>query len=270
MENDLALENSPPRPLYSKQPLVEPVVEPEKKQRIKLWVAWFLCIVALVVDIIELVLFYLGDGLLVGLIGEIVAIGASFVFWVWFLILGVSYSSNTKRFMSSIVTYVLELIPALDGIPFWFFWTMGMALIITLTRMEDRGQEPTISGALGRMFAWTNPITMFLYLPIQKYKDVKRRKRQKKEREKEALEIAENPENEEEIKQKYAKRAKKAKIKELNPVERTEHKFFKITPEGVSLREGKNINDFKSKIGEINKNLPQTRENNVLNLKKPS
>lgn len=261
-------------PFYSKRPApVLSRVDPEQKQRVKLWMGWCLIITALVVDVAELGLSYTGVGIFFAFI---LSIGAGFVFWLWFLVLGVTYSSNTKTFATSIVTYLAELIPGLDIVPFWFAWTVGMLLIVTLTRMEDRGEEPTILGALGRIFTWAGgPVTIAIRYPFQKFGDVRRSRRIKREYEKEMEEILENPEMEEEIKEKYAKRERRFRRRELNPAERLERRFFQVGKDGVSLREGKNIGEAREafdQFGQKQKGLAEKKAgevSNTLNLKIP-
>jgi len=237
----------------------------EKKQRIKLWMAWIMLISALVVDLIELGLTYTGIGII---FAELLAICASLVFWIWFLVLGVSYSSNTKRFMTSIIMYIGELVPGLDAVPFWFLWTFGMLFIIMLTRMEDRGEEPTILGAFKRIGAWASvPAGVGIPLVLNiKHHDMQRVKRQKTEREHRNLEIAENPDNADEIKAKYAKRERIFKRKELSRPERLERRFFKVGKEGVSLREGRTIDEAKESFSKFGQKQT-SKYNNVLDLK---
>jgi len=252
-------EEAPERlPYYSRRPPARIEVEPERRQRIKLWMAWCLMIAAIVVDLVELI----GGYISFEIIASGVGIAAAAAFGFWFNILQVPYSGNTKRFVVSIVMNMGEVIPGLDAMPFWFLWSVGMLLIITLTRMEDRGEEPTILGALRRITVWTSP-TALISVPLQKRRDVQRRHRQLKERQREAVEIAENPDRIAEIKQKYALRKQKFKMKELGRLEKTEHSFFKIGKEGVSLREGKTREEAKEAFGQ----LAQEKKGNILDLK---
>jgi hypothetical protein len=136
----------------------------ERKERIKIWMGWALIITALCVDLIEL----LGGYISFELIGTFAGFIASFVFWVWFLILGVPYSSNTKRFAMALITNVGEVIPGLDAIPFWFLWTAGMIIIVGMVRMEDKGENPTILGGIREgltVLSVSNPVT-FVALTI--------------------------------------------------------------------------------------------------------
>jgi len=138
----------------NRQPLrreVRPIPqEPEKrKMRIKMWMGWMLIIAAIIFDVVEL----LGGYISAEIIAAIVGIIGSFVFWVWFLILGVPYSSNTKKFGVSIVMNIAEVIPGFDAIPFWFFWTLGMVIIVGMVRMEDKGEKPSIIGGFFEGFA---------------------------------------------------------------------------------------------------------------------
>lgn len=133
--------------------------EIEHKQRIKWWMGWALILTALCVDLLELLLVDTGlDLIAFGSFGTILSIGASFGFWVWFLNLGVTYSSNTKRYVATLITNIGEIIPGLDILQIWFLWTIGMWIIVGMVRMEDKGKEPSIIGAFWEMFSIGSPI----------------------------------------------------------------------------------------------------------------
>lgn len=124
---------------------------------------WALIISAICVDAIEL----LGGYLSFEIIAIVVGFLASFVFWVWFLILGVPYSSNTKRFMMTIITNLGENIPFLDAIPYYFLWTLGMIIIVGMVKMEDRGEKPSYLGGLIEGLASTpSPVAAALLKPL--------------------------------------------------------------------------------------------------------
>ncbi len=131
------------------------------EQRIKIWMAWALIISALLTDLAEMFITWLGIIFVGGLISEIIAFVATVAFGVWFLILGVPFTSNTKKLTLSIVTIIVELIPGFDAVPVLAFgWTIGMVITIGMTRMEDKGEEPSITGGLleGLGITMLNPL----------------------------------------------------------------------------------------------------------------
>ncbi len=139
----------------------------QKQQRIKIWMAWLLITAAIFLDIVEIILEWLGIGLLG--VNALITICASTVFWIWFLSLGVTYSSNTKKFGTAFIQGVLEIIPGQDAtIILSFAWTIGMILIVGMTRMEDKGEEPSISGGLleGLGVFTSNPLFIVGNLPM--------------------------------------------------------------------------------------------------------
>lgn len=276
MDNDLTYqEESPTRvPYYAKRPAPQlPEVDTETHYRVKLWMAWFLVMAAFLLDIFELIFTYfsLGAG------SFVLGIAGSALFGIWFLTLGVSYTSNTKMFVTSLLMNVGEIIPLADAQPWWFLWTFGMIIIINLTRMEDRGEEPTIFGALKRIVAWGSVVSGvgILGVAILRRGDKKRRERLGREKQQEMLEIMQNPEMEEEIRAKYQRRAERLKRKEMNPAERLEKKFFQVDKEGVSLRAGKNIGEAKEAFAKFGQKQAQNAQklgqnsSNLLNLRKP-
>ncbi|KKQ77633.1 MAG: hypothetical protein A3A96_03135 [Candidatus Zambryskibacteria bacterium RIFCSPLOWO2_01_FULL_39_39] len=130
-----------------------------RKMRIKIWMGWALIISAICVDLVELLGGYISFEIIATIVGWV----ASFVFWVWFLILGVPYSSNTKKFVMAIIMNLLEIIPGLDAIPVWFLWTLGMVTIVGMVRMEDKGEKPSIIGGFLEGFALAetlNPVAL--------------------------------------------------------------------------------------------------------------
>lgn len=276
MDNDLTYqEESPTRvPYYAKRPAPQlPEVDTETHYRVKLWMAWFLVMAAFLLDIFELIFTYfsLGAG------SFVLGIAGSALFGIWFLTLGVSYTSNTKMFVTSLLMNVGEIIPLADAQPWWFLWTFGMIIIINLTRMEDRGEEPTIFGALKRIVVWGSVTSGVGILGVAMLRrgDKKRRERLGREKQQEMLEIMQNPEMEEEIRAKYQRRAERLKRKEMNPAERLEKKFFQVGKEGVSLRAGKNIGEAKEAFAKFGQKQAQNAQKlgqnsgNLLNLRKP-
>lgn len=276
MDNDLTYqEESPTRvPYYAKRPAPQlPEVDTETHYRVKLWMAWFLVMAAFLLDIFELIFTYYSLG-----VGSFVlGIAGSALFGIWFLTLGVSYTSNTKMFFTSLLMNVGEIIPLADAQPWWFLWTFGMIIIINLTRMEDRGEEPTIFGALKRIVVWGSVTSGVGILGVAMLRrgDKKRRERLGREKQQEMIEIMQNPEMEEEIRAKYQRRAERLKRKEMNPAERLEKKFFQVGKEGVSLRAGKNIGEAKEAFAKFGQKQAQNAQklgqnsSNLLNLRKP-
>ncbi|OHA94131.1 MAG: hypothetical protein A3E02_02005 [Candidatus Zambryskibacteria bacterium RIFCSPHIGHO2_12_FULL_38_34] len=112
----------------------------EKKERIKLWMGGALIIFALCVDLTELVITWLGFVAVGGILSSIVSVVAGFIFWIWFMLLGVPAFSNPKQFAVRAVTFVGEIIPLFDAIPFLsFLWTIGTIAAVLMVRSEDKG-----------------------------------------------------------------------------------------------------------------------------------
>ncbi|KKP56251.1 MAG: hypothetical protein UR80_C0048G0001 [Parcubacteria group bacterium GW2011_GWB1_35_5] len=210
-------------PTPNQMPLRRPVrampqQQEKRKMRIKIWMGWALIIVALIADIVEL----LGGYISATIIAIIVGIVASFVFWVWFLILGVPYSSNTKKFAVAITMNIAEVIPGLDAIPFWFFWTLGMIIIVGMVRMEDKGEKPSIFGGFFEGFAVAetlNPIVAPIAAATMAAGKARRFVKRKagvgeanwvKEQEEENKQAIRNPERIKEIMNKYNPQTKQS------------------------------------------------------------
>ncbi len=144
-----------------REPLIRPVRkyprEKEVKHRIKIWMAYCLIVFAVMIDFAELGTTYIGVVVIGGILSNLIAAFATTVFWIWFLILGVPYSANTKRFGVMVVTHVAEYVPVADALPFWFMWTIGMAVTIGMVRMEDKGEKPTILGGILEILSITAP-----------------------------------------------------------------------------------------------------------------
>lgn len=135
------------------------MMEEKREQRIKGWVAWMLVIMAFCVDLAELAITWLGAIVIGAILSEILSIVAAAAFWIIFQILGVSMSSNTKRFTISLSAFLIEIIPGFDAIPLLSWaWTAGMILTVVLTRMEDRGESFSVSGFLNEAASFTSPM----------------------------------------------------------------------------------------------------------------
>lgn len=117
-----------------------PEIQKEGTERIKTWMAVCLIIFAISVDLTEFLTTWLGLVQLGGLLSTIISSVAGFIFWIWYLILGVPAISNPKQFVVRFSTFIIEIIPFIDAIPFisWA-WTIGTIVTIIMTRSEDKG-----------------------------------------------------------------------------------------------------------------------------------
>lgn len=118
-----------------------------------------LIIMAICVDLAELAITWIGAIVIGAILSELLSIVAATAFWIIFQILGVSMSSNTKRFTISLTAFLIEIIPAFDAIPILSWaWTAGMIFTVVLTRMEDRGENFSVSGFLNETISFTSPM----------------------------------------------------------------------------------------------------------------
>lgn len=135
--------------------------------RISFTMAWMLFVSALLVDLAEMIITWLGLVVVGGLITSIISTVAAVLFGVWFSILNVNQSSNTKVFFTGLVTVLIEILPFIDLAPILAFaWSGGMIITVGLVRMEDRGEEPTIQGAI-REFSAMSSVQGFIYSKIK-------------------------------------------------------------------------------------------------------
>lgn len=100
-------------------------MQEQKKERIKTWMAACMVIVALCVDGLQWLLFF---------IGPIISIGAYFAFWIWFKILGVSFVGSPKKFGTMGVTALTETV-----FGFLPVFTLGILAVVLMTMAEDKG-----------------------------------------------------------------------------------------------------------------------------------
>lgn len=130
----------------------------ESRQRIKVWMGVAMIVVALTVDIVELVLEWLG----IGMVTNVVTTPAfTFIFWLWFLMLGIPFMASPKRFFVFLAQCLAEIIPALDAVG-GFFWTAGTIILVLMVRAEDKG------GIIGEISGATMNLVQQRYRPYRK------------------------------------------------------------------------------------------------------
>lgn len=101
--------------------------------RISRFTAALMITIAALADLLDGFLIGLfGGGLIINSFEALVEYG---IFGLWFLFLGIPYSTNVWRFVIFISSLVLEIIPAVNAGP---FFVAGISLIIVITRNEDR------------------------------------------------------------------------------------------------------------------------------------
>jgi len=106
-------------------------MEGEKKERIKPWMAACMIIVALCVDGMQVLLFFLGP---------ITSVAAYFGFWIWFMLLKVPFTASPKKLLTMGATAIGEFF--LGFLP---VFTAGIATVVFMTVAEDKG------GLLGKL-----------------------------------------------------------------------------------------------------------------------
>ncbi len=126
------------KPLQNYPPLKRPVrtipqKSEEKRERISVWVGASMIIVALCVDVAQALLIILGIGLA---LGSIITIVAYFVFWIWFMILGVSFITNPKKLLTVGIGGAVEALPLFNFLP---AFTAMIATVVFMTKAEDKG-----------------------------------------------------------------------------------------------------------------------------------
>ncbi len=94
-------------------------------------------IVALFIDLFEMVTTWLGIGIVMSVI---IAPCATLMFWIWYKILDVPFLASPKKFATLAITSFVEIIPALDAIPILSWgWTIGAIILVVMVRAEDKG-----------------------------------------------------------------------------------------------------------------------------------
>lgn len=107
-----------------------------REERISKIVGMAMIIVALCVDLFEMLLEWMGIGIMG--FSTLISTCASLGFWIWFKMYGVSFGTSPRKFGTYLSTSVLEVIPGLDAIG-GFIWTVGIAATVYMVRMEDKG-----------------------------------------------------------------------------------------------------------------------------------
>lgn len=102
----------------------------DKKLRIKTWMAACMAIVALSIDGFQALLSLVGIGLI---FGPIISVVAYFGFWIWFMILGVSFVGNPKKLMATGVGAIMEFVSFLPG------FSLSVITTVLITIAEDKG-----------------------------------------------------------------------------------------------------------------------------------
>lgn len=110
-----------------------PEQQEEKRERIKKWMAACLVIVAGCVDAAQALLTAVAIG---AVLSPVISAVAWFGFWVWFMILGVSFVSNPKKLLTMGTAGILEVVPVLGALP---AFTAGIAITVFITMAEDKG-----------------------------------------------------------------------------------------------------------------------------------
>lgn len=103
----------------------------EKRERIKMWMAVCMGIVALSIDAFQALL----TALVIGFaLGPVITVAAYFGFWVWFKILGVSFVTNPKKLawfgLPGLADAFLSALPGLS---------VSVMATAAMTIAEDKG-----------------------------------------------------------------------------------------------------------------------------------
>jgi len=102
--------------------------EEEKRERIKVWMAICLAVVALFVDGIQVLLTPLV------VVGPVITVAAYFGFWLWFKLLKVSFISNPKKLawfaLPGLIDVFLNVLPGT---------TASVVATTIITMAEDKG-----------------------------------------------------------------------------------------------------------------------------------
>ncbi len=107
-----------------------------QQERISKIMGISMVIVAFCVDLFEMLLEWMGIGIMG--FSTLISVCASVGFWIWFKMYGVSFGTSPRKFGTYLTTSVLEVIPGLDAIG-GLIWTIGIAATVYMVRMEDKG-----------------------------------------------------------------------------------------------------------------------------------
>ena len=123
-----------------------PQQQGEGRRRISWWMGWAMIITAISIDLFEALL----NVLIIGeFLSPIISICADVLFWIWFMILGVSFSKNPKNLATMLIQALIGLMPGLDILP---ELTVGVFVLVKLTQSEDKG------GIIGKMAHAAAPV----------------------------------------------------------------------------------------------------------------
>lgn len=108
-----------------------------KNVRISASSGFWMILVALLIDSVEMIATW---GVVGIILGWITPIFADLVFWFWFKLLDVPVGfGSPKKLMVAALATLFELIPGLDALgPLGAGWTAGVIAIILITRAEDK------------------------------------------------------------------------------------------------------------------------------------
>jgi hypothetical protein len=108
----------------------------EKIRRISNVTGGLMFSVALLYDLIEFILDWLGIGLV---INPLIAIFAGLHFWLWFRLHDVSFMDSPKRLATKWITDIIEVIPGLDALILGSLaHTIGVLILLILVFVEDK------------------------------------------------------------------------------------------------------------------------------------
>ncbi len=159
------------RPL--RRPIRQRVEMPQKKERIKKWVAVCLIIMALCLDIAEIAISWIGFVVVGEILNILIWIIATITFFIIFQIIGVNRSSNVKnigtdtvskygqKFILQLSTVFIEILPVDFTFILSFVWTIGIILTIVMTWQEDRGENPSVISAINEALNYSSMLSTF-------------------------------------------------------------------------------------------------------------
>lgn len=105
------------------------------KKRVGTIAAFFMLATAITFDALQFFLTFIP--FLGVVINIFITVLAAMIFWLWFLLLGVSYFSGKKmglKLAAAMGGLIVELVPIIDALP---AITVGVTVVIIATRLED-------------------------------------------------------------------------------------------------------------------------------------